>query len=134
MSRSTPRSARVAGTLAVLATLVMGSAAPVAARHDEDVERRGRCSQGSEWKVKASPKDGRIEIEGEVDSGDGGQWWKWRLYHNDFLSARGRRRTEVSSGSFKVEREMTDLAGSDRFSFRARSTRSGEWCRGPVSF
>jgi len=97
------------------------------------VERRGSCSRGSEWEIKASPTDGRIEVEGEIDSDRTGQTWRWRMFHNDSVSARGSARTD-SSGSFDVERVMTDLAGTDTFSFRARNLRTGEWCRGPISF
>lgn len=134
MPRSGRRPRRTALTLAVLAVLVVGGPAPAVADDDDDVERRGRCSLGSEWKIKASAEDGRIEVEGEVDSNRGGQTWKWRLYHNDSLSARGTGTTDGGSGSYEVRRVMTDLAGTDRFSFRARNTRTGEWCRGPVSF
>lgn len=111
--------------------LVLGG--PPAVADDDDVERRGRCSQGAEWKVKASPEDGRIEVEGEVEGGAMSGRWRWRLFHNDSLSARGTR-SYGSDGSMEVRRVMTDLAGTDTFSFRARNRRSGEWCRAPISF
>lgn len=133
MPRSDRRPRRTTFTLAALVALLVGGAAPAVA-NDDDVERRGRCSQGAEWKIKASPEDGRIEVEGEVDSDLTGQTWKWRLFHNESLSAHGIGTADGSSDSYEVSRVMTDLAGTDRFSFRARNTRSGEWCRGPLSF
>jgi hypothetical protein len=118
-------------TAVALVTLLVGGG-PARASDDDEVERRGSCSRGAEWKIKAKPDDGRIEVEGEVESDTRGTW-KWRLFHNDSLSAHGTGRTGGSDDSFEVSREMTDLAGVDRFSFRARNTRTGEWCRGPVS-
>ena len=35
--------------------------------NDADVITRGPCSGNSDWKLKASPENGRIEVEGEVD-------------------------------------------------------------------
>ncbi len=71
-------------------------AAPAFA-NDDDVIRRGSCS-GTDWKVKASPEDGRIEVEGEADSNRSGQTWRWRLRHNGSLSARGTVTTSGPSG------------------------------------
>lgn len=134
MLRPGRRPRRTALALGVWAALVVANAAPAVADNGNDgVERRGRCSQGAEWKIRARPEDGRIEVQGEVDSGQAGQTWKWRLYHNESLSAQGTGSTGGLS-SYEVSRVMTDLAGTDRFSFRARNTRSGEWCRGPLSF
>lgn len=60
------RSRTVMGALAalVLATL---AAAPAAQAKEGDVIRRGSCSAASDWKLKLSEEDGRIEVEFEVD-------------------------------------------------------------------
>ena len=39
----------------------------VASAGDRDVIREGPCSGRSDWKLKLSPEDGRIEVEFEVD-------------------------------------------------------------------
>ena len=118
-----------AAVLSVTATML--AAAPASA-NDDDVIRRGSCSGATHWKVKAGPDDGRIEVEGEVDSNRNGQHWRWRLVHNGSVSARGTRVTTAPSGSFEVRRLLVNVAGQDTIVFRARNVRSGEICRGTV--
>ena len=113
-----------------LAALVL-SAAPASAGGD-DVQRHGSCTGSTHWKLKAGPDDGRIEVEGEVDSNRSGQTWTWRLVHNGSVSARGTRTTQGPSGSFEVHRRVVDLAGSDRLVLRASNPRTGEVCHGTV--
>lgn len=124
-------------TLAVL--LLALTAAPVflaapALANDDDVIRRGGCSGGAEWKVKASPEDGRIEVEAEIDSNRNGQTWRWRLRHDGSLSARGAATTSGPSGSFEVRRLVVNAAGTDHIVFRARNPQTDELCRGVVDF
>jgi hypothetical protein len=118
-----------AAVLSVTATML--AAAPASA-NDDDVIRRGSCSGATHWKVKAGPDDGRIEVEGEVDSNRNGQSWRWRMVHNGSVSARGTRVTTAPSGSFEVRRLLVNVAGQDTIVFRARNVRSGEICRGTV--
>lgn len=106
--------------------------APAQAGDDGEVRRSGSCSGSSDWKLKAKHDDGRIEVEGEVDSNRVGQTWRWRIVHNGSLSARGTRQTQAPSGSFSVERRLVDLAGQDKVVFKARQPGSGETCRGVV--
>jgi hypothetical protein len=47
------------------AVVLMGAPAMVQAK-DGDVIREGNCSARSTWKLKASPENGRIEVEFEV--------------------------------------------------------------------
>lgn len=108
--------ALVAAGVPVLA----GSAASASGGDDDETIRRGSCSNGASWKIKAKPDDGRLEVEAEVDSNRTGQTWTWVLKHNGSLSARGTTRTRGRSGSFEVERTTVDAAGTDRFRFRAR--------------
>ncbi len=108
--------------------------APAAYAGDDDVERRGSCSGNAEWKLKVGPEDGRLEVEGEVDSNRNGQVWRWRIKHNGSISARGKATTGGDSGSFEVRRVMTNLAGTDTFVFRAKHRPSGQVCRGKVRY
>ena len=101
---------------------------------DGDVLRRGSCSGSTTWKLKAGAEDGRVEVEGEVDSNVDGQVWKWRLRHNGDLAARGKRTTQPPSGSFEVRRVLVDLAGTDRIVLRAKNPSTGERCRGVLRF
>lgn len=121
----------IATTLLVLAgTLPLFSAAPAQASGGggDDVVRRGSCSGGAHWKIKAKPDDGRIEVESEVDSFVNGQRWGWVLRHDGSVSARGTSRTHAPSGSFSVERRTVDRPGVDTFRFRAHNLRTGEVC------
>jgi hypothetical protein len=121
--------------LAVTAlTLPMAFVAPASASHGGggDVRTSGRCSGNAHWKLKAKPDDGRIEVEGEVDSNRAGQVWHWRFKHNGSVSAKGSRKTGGRSGSFEVQRRMTNLAGRDHFLFRA--VHAGQVCRGTISY
>jgi hypothetical protein len=106
-------------------------AAPATAGGDE-VIRRGSCTGSTDWKLKAKHDDGRLEVEGEVDSNRNGQTWRWRFVHDGSVSARGWATTRGPSGSFDVERRMVNRRGTDTITFRARNPRSGEVCRGTV--
>jgi len=115
-------------------TLPIGLAAPATASHGggDAVRTSGGCSGTAHWKLKAKADDGRIEVEGEIDSNKAGQAWKWTLKHNGSLSAKGTSKTAGRSGSFEVQRRMANLAGTDRFVFRAEH--AGQVCRGTISF
>jgi hypothetical protein len=123
-------------TIAVAAlTLPVAFAAPAAASHGsgrDDVRTSGGCSGSGHWKLKAKPDDGRIEVEGEIDSNRSGQVWRWKFTHNGSLTAHGTKRTAGRSGSFEVGRRMTNLSGKDHFVFRAEHR--GQVCRGTISF
>lgn len=129
MNRTIPTSV---GILAA-ATLSIGTAGPVLA-NDDDVIRRGSCSGATDWKLKASPQDGRVEVEGEVDSNRNGQTWHWRIRHNGSLSARGTATTHPPSGSFEVRRVLVDAPGTDTIVFRAHNPRTDEVCRGVLRY
>jgi hypothetical protein len=120
-------------SLTVLTAALALPTAPAIAK-DGDVIRTGSCAGSAGWKLKASPEDGRIEVEGEVDSNRNRQSWSWLIRHNGDVSARGTATTRGPSGSFEVRRVMVNLRGKDRFVFRATNARSGEVCRGVVTF
>ena len=111
--------------------LSLAGAVPAHANED-DVIRRGNCSGSSDWKLKLSPEDGRIEVEFEVDSNVAGQTWQVRLTKNGNQIFSGSRETRGASGSFTVRRVTSNPAGSDVF--RARATHAGEVCAGRATF
>lgn len=121
------------GAVALSGLTLIAVAGPALA-NDDDVIRRGGCSGSSDWKLKASPENGRIEVEGEVDSNVNGQTWRWRMLHDGKVSARGTKTTSGPSGSFEVRRLMVNLAGDDRIGWRAKNPNSGEVCRGNLTF
>lgn len=122
-------------TAAIALTLGLAFAGTVPAlANDADVIRRGPCSGSADWKLKASPENGRIEVEGEVDSNVNGQTWRWRILHNGAISARGTATTTAPSGSFEVRRLVVNAAGTHSIGWRARDVASGQTCRGHLQF
>ena len=113
-----------------VATLMAGPASA----NDADVIRRGSCSGASDWKLKLSPEDGRLEVEYEVDSNVVGQTWRVRLFRDGERFFRDTRTTRAPSGSFEVEREISNSPGPDRVTARARNLGTGEVCRGSATF
>jgi hypothetical protein len=121
----------MAGVL-VATTLV---AAPItASAEDGDIIRRGDCTARSDWKLKLSPEDGRIEVEFEVDQNRNGQSWNVKVKRNGNVIWRGSRTTQAPSGSFEVRRLARNGAGTETIVARARNPRTGEVCRGVARF
>jgi hypothetical protein len=52
--------------LALATSLALAAPAGVAVAGDRDVIREGSCSGSSDWNLKLSPENGRIEVEFEV--------------------------------------------------------------------
>jgi hypothetical protein len=113
------------GAALIIATVAM----PVMAR-EGDVIRSGSCSGNSDWKLKAGHRDGRIEVEFEVDQNRVGRQWRVRLTDNGDVFFRGIRTTQAPSGSFSVDRTTRNRTGDDRLVGRAVNLNSGEVCRG----
>lgn len=107
--------------------------APALASGGDAVRTHGGCDGSPVWKMKAKPDDGRIEVEAEIDSNKAGQVWDWTFKHDGSVSSRGTSKTAGTSGSFSVQRRMTNLAGTDHFTFRAERRATGQVCRGTIS-
>ncbi|HEX4941018.1 MAG TPA: hypothetical protein VFW51_00680 [Actinomycetota bacterium] len=116
-------------TLVLSALLIGGSAMPTLAKAG-DVIRRGACSGASDWKLKLSEENGRIEVEYEVDQNRVGDTWRVRIRHDDDLVFAGTRITKAPSGSFEVRLLQRNRAGDDVFRGRAVNLRTGEVCGG----
>lgn len=121
----------IALVAALSLTVLSGS---VAVANDADVIRRGSCSGYADWKLKASPENGRIEVEGEVDTSHNGRVWRWRIRHDGGVSARGKKTTHRPSGSFTVRRVLVNRSGRDAIGWRAKNRRTGQTCRGFLRF
>lgn len=121
--------ALASGAIALTAIL-MTSAAPAMAK-DGRVTASGSCTSGT-WKLKASPEDGRIEVEAEVDTNRNGQRWAWTITHQGSAAVRGTGTTRAPSGSFEARRVLSNLAGTDTFAFTARRAGTSQLCRGIV--
>ena len=128
------RTALAALTLSTLA-LPLAAMAPATASHGGGgaVRTHGGCGGPAVWKLKAKPDNGRIELEAQVDSNHVGQVWDWTIKHNGNTSAKGSSTTHGASGSFTVQRRMSNKAGTDHFVFRAERRATGDVCRGTIS-
>ncbi len=120
-------------SVALMALGFAATASAPAMANSSDVTRQGGCSHNASWKVKAKPDNGRLEVEGEVDSNVRGQTWHWRILHDGRVSMRGKATTGGRSGSFTVERRIINTRGSDRVGWRAVNRNTGETCRGGVT-
>ena len=119
----------IVATALMGAMLVVGVAAPVLAK-DGDVIRQGACGGRSDWKLKLSEQDGRIEVEYEIDQNRVGDTWRVRIRHDGDLVFAGTRTTKGPSGSFEVRILQRNRAGDDVFRGRAVNLRTGEVCGG----
>ena len=122
-------------TVALLAILLLpfSAAAEEGAAKDSDI-KRGDCSGAATWKLRASPEDGRIDVDASVDSAGPGEEWKWRLLHNDSVTARNDATTKGPDGIFEIGRTVVDLKGGDELKFVARNVDTDEKCSGTLIF
>ena len=100
---------------------------------DGDVIRTGSCSGASDWKLKLSKEDGKIEVEFEVDQNKNGKTWDVRLKQDGTTFWSGARTTQAPSGSFEVRKLASNRAGVHPFIGRAVNRNTGEVCRGTAS-
>ena len=124
--------------LATTALLVAGAPAlssSAFASHggdDDRVIQTGSCSGSADWKLKVKTDDGRLEVEGEVDTNQSGQSWQWKIKDNGSVAAKGTDVTGGRSGSFSVERKITNQTGTDNVVFKAKY--NGQVCTGSIAF
>ena len=120
--------------LSLLALALVGGAMiavpATAAAKDGDVIRTGACSSNSDWKLKLSPEDGKIEVEFEVDQNKVGKEWRVVLKKDGERFFSGVRTTQAPSGSFEVNKVTGNGAGHEVIVGKATNLNSGETCRG----
>ena len=126
------------GRSIALAGLVLGAtfttSIPTVSANSRDVIREGSCSRLTDWTLKLSPENGRIEVEGEVDSNRVGQTWSVVIKHNNVVVARTTRKTLAPSGSFEYRRVEANRSGPDRITAYSRNPVTGEVCSAAASF
>ena len=127
------RMARYITAIAVSIAVVFALIISPSAAGNGDVRRSGSCGGNSEWKLKLSPENGRLEAEFEVDQNVNGDKWRVTMRHEGDRFFRGVRTTQGPSGSFEVRRVVDDEAGKDSFTARARNLSTDELCRGTAS-
>jgi hypothetical protein len=116
----------IAGLVAVGSLAV----APGVQAKEGDIIRRGSCSGASDWKLKLSREDGRIEVEFEVDQNKNGHDWRVTLRKDGERFFRGVRTTKAPSGSFEVNKLTGNGSGDEKIVGWARNLGTDETCRG----
>ena len=124
----------VAASLPILAALLVSAPPAMASGGDPGHEASGSCSGSTDWKIKAKPDDGRIEVELEIDSNVSGQVWAVKITDNGTKVFKGQRTTGGASGSFSVQRSIANRAGADSIVARSRDLSSGQLCVGRLTF
>ncbi len=126
----------VTRSIAVSLTLCIAALTPAVAVGKNgganEVRVAGKCTKSSTAKLKAKPDDGRLETEFEVDQNRNGVAWKVTITRNGASVVNTTATTRAPSGSFSLERRISNVAGVDRISARATSP-TGEVCTASLS-
>lgn len=113
--------------------IIGGSAQAFASGGGEQVITEGQCSGASDWKLKLSPENSRLEVEFEVDQNVVGDTWKVVLKDNGAVFFRGQAVTKAPSGSFEIRKLTMDRPGTDSVVALAKNLSTGETCQGAAS-
>ena len=116
----------------IVAAGIIGTA-PAALAKDGDVIKTGQCTGASDWKLKLSNEDGKMEVEFEVDQNVNGDEWRIVLKREGEAFWRGTRVTKAPSGSFEVEKLTQNGPGEETFFARARNLETDEICKGTAT-
>jgi hypothetical protein len=92
----------------------------------------GKCTRRSASKLKVKPDNSRLETEFEVDQNRNGVTWKVTIRHNGKLAVKTNATTKAPSGSFSLERRLTNGAGRDKITATATSP-GGEVCTASIT-
>ena len=96
------------------------------------VIKTGTCSDGARWKLKVKTDDGRLEVEGEVDSNQSGQTWSWKIKDNGSVAAKG---TATTGGAQRLlQRRAQDRRQGRHRHVVFRAKHAGEVCTGTIAF
>jgi hypothetical protein len=87
-------------------------------RNRQEVRANGSCGAGATSKLKLKTDDSGLEVEFEVDRNINGEKWRVTLVRDGDVVVRTKARTKGPSGSFSVERRITDLSGADTVTAR----------------
>jgi hypothetical protein len=98
-----------------------------AKRNRKEIRVAGECTGDSRAKLKVKRDRGRLKTEFEVDQNVNGVAWDVEISRNGTVVVETTRRTHAPSGSFSVERRLTNGAGPDAISAKATSP-TGEVC------
>jgi hypothetical protein len=84
-----------------------------------EVRVAGVCGRGASSTLKVKARDGGLEVEFEVEHTRAGALWRVVLVQERRVAWRGRARTHRPSGSFSLEKRLSDYPGADQIMARA---------------
>jgi hypothetical protein len=120
------------GLASLMVVGLIGAAGAAYAGDDQEVIRRGDCSQISDWKVRIRT-DGPDRLDLNFEAGEvAGQTWRVQMTYNGGVVFNGVV-TSGANGEFDVDVEVDNQAGQDTLQGKARNTQTGETCRGSVT-
>jgi hypothetical protein len=96
-------------------------------RDRKEIRVAGSCTGNSRAKLKVKRDRGRLKAEFEVDQNVNGVAWAVKLSRNGNVAVETTRTTHAPSGSFSVERRLSNGAGPDTIGATATSP-TGEVC------
>lgn len=120
--------AKIAPMAAALAVSAGLASSALASGGGDDIRNAGTCTDSSSSKIKVKPDNGRIQVEFEVDQNQTGDVWKVKIRDNGSTAFSGKATTRGASGSFSVEKKITDQSGSDAIKASAKNKSTGERC------
>jgi hypothetical protein len=107
----------------------------VSVAKDGEIIKRGKCSNGVETELKASPENGQIEVEYELGDAVPGSRWRIRITKNGKSILRATQRANAA-GDIEVRQITTNLAGREMIRATAKRTGAAGACTVslPVTF
>jgi hypothetical protein len=79
-----------------------------------EVRVAGSCGRGASSNLKVKARDGGLEVEFEVEHTRANARWHIVLVQERQVAWRGSARTHAPSGSFSLERRLSDFPGPDQ--------------------
>lgn len=95
---------------------------------DGDLIVRGNCAGGIKTKLKASPENGRIELEYELDNAAPNEAWRIIIRKNGRAILRTTKRTN-GVGDLEVRKLTSNGNGNERIEASAKRVSGGGVCR-----
>lgn len=120
-----------AGALAVVALTGGLLAASPAQAKDGRIGKSGACDPSGRWKLEASPENGKIEVEYEIDA-KSGQRWRVVIKDDGITRLDATRKTVAGSVEFRVV--MPDRRGTDTITAKATNLVTGATCGGRIDY
>jgi hypothetical protein len=121
-------------TAVSVALVIAAMAAAVPAGANDEMERRGSCSSGGDWRLRVEHRDANtLRVRFRIEDTPAGDVWELFLSDNGNRFFAGTKKAD-SNGEVRLSRLARDRAGTDRIKAYGYSRGTGETCSGSVAF